>query len=277
MSEGAQDMPKDVRLDYAPLYAARRRRRLRRVVLGVGLVGLIVAGVWFGPAVWRGARVMYAVRYAMGYDAPAGTVVYRDDPITWRPLLANLPAPSLPAASPATWAADPAPFTRLAAVSDPGYVTMFSRGGSGLSPGPLVFLHERTTPKGERLLVTVRLTGVTYYPWDGGTLACSYSALLLRTAEWRPPTGKALIRAWGGVHIPTASEANDWSPTKPDPGTPATPGEVRVFFGSADTADASRFTVPYEVNGKAKQWRFRLKDDGLELEEQKPATRPGGL
>src|SRR3954469_21432509 len=72
MAEPIANTETDVRLDYAPLDAARRRRRLRRVLCAVGLVALIVAGAWLGPALWRGARVMYAVRYALGYDAALG-------------------------------------------------------------------------------------------------------------------------------------------------------------------------------------------------------------
>ena len=87
MAEPIANTETDVRLDYAPLDAARRRRRLRRVLCAVGLVALIVAGAWLGPALWRGARVMYAVRYALGYDAALGDRRLPRRPDYQRPLV----------------------------------------------------------------------------------------------------------------------------------------------------------------------------------------------
>jgi hypothetical protein len=264
----------DVALDYAPSDTLRRRRRVRRVVLSLILLALAAVGFWYGPTAWRRARNFYAVRYACGYAAPADTVVYSEGPGTARPLLANPPAggggggATRPAA---TVAPDPAAFTRLAAVADAGYLRLFAPRGP--VPGPLVFLHERTAPDGRRLLVAVRLSGLTYYPWDGGTLACGYDVLLLRPTDWQSPGGVAIVRGWGGVHIPSANEAGPkWSPSRPDPGTPAAAGEVRVYFGAADGSDASAFTVPYEINGRRKAWHFRLTAQGLSLDEQQGGT-----
>jgi hypothetical protein len=271
VAEAPAQAPSDLALDYAPRDTLRRRRRVRRVAVTLALLAVVVLGFWYGPTAWRRAKNFYAVRYACGYAAPADTVVYRDDPTTARPLLANPGAQGsgLPTAAP-----DPPAFVRLAAVSDAGYVRMFAAGGSGRAgPGPLVFLHERSTRDGHRYLVAVRVTGLTYYPKDGGTLACSYTALLLQPSDWYSPRGVSLTRAWGGVHIPSGEEAGPrWSPSRPDPGTPAAPGAVRVFFGAADTSDPSAFTVPYEVHGRGKAWRFRLTEQGVRIEDQPKAA-----
>lgn len=265
-------------LEYAPGEPARRRRRARRIAGAVLFVIVAGLGIWFGPRLWRRGFNYYAVRQACNFSAPDGTVVYQDAPGTGRPLVANgglkIPiAGTSPAGSRA--APDPAAFNRLATVAAPGHISPFAPRGPG--PSPLVFLHKRTTPDGRNLLVAVRVTGLTYYPWDGGMLACTYNLLLLHPSEWHPPTGVAMIRAWGGVHIPTAAEVNaDWTPPPADPAAPAEPGPIRVSFGAPDPNDPSAFTVPYEVNGRRRHWRFRLTNLGATLDEQPvgPTTRP---
>lgn len=179
-----------------------------------------------------------------------------------------MPRPQTAATSVAHAAGDPPLLGRLAGVAaDPRIFGMFAPRGS--TPEPLVFLHERRTPRRQRMLVAVRLSGLTYYPNNNGTLACTYRALLIHPNGSHPPTLISLTSAWGGVHLPTADELNSAvAPPAPDPAAPTTPRTVRVFFGVPDPADPSAFTVPYEVNGQTKRWQFRLTEKGLHLEDQ---------
>ena len=131
-----------------------------------------------------------------------------------------------------------------------------------------MFLHQRRPPGGEPLIVAVRLSGITYYPVDGGTLACTYNHVQLRPGAWDPPVGVGMGRAWGGVELKRAAASLHAPPGASSNHGPTDPGPIRVYFGRPDATDESAFTVPYEVNGKTKQWRFRLTATGLELAEQ---------
>lgn len=258
--------PLDVPLDYAP--AAPLRRRRRRAALLLLLVIAITLGFWRGPWLWKRAWTAYVTRQACTFTAPADSIVYEDGPSTSRPLL-RLFRTRTPAPVPARTAPDPPVVSRLGGVvADPRGFTLFNRRG----PEPLTFLHERSTPQGQRLLVALRITGLTYYRSDGGTLACTYDAILFRPNGPDPPTQVSLLR--GGVHIPKVAETDADRPSilTPDPSAPEDPGTIRVYFGAPDAADVSSFTVPYGVNGRRKHWRFRVSGTGIHLDEQVPAA-----
>lgn len=262
--------PSDVRLDYAPGEQARRRRIVRRIVFGLTGLVVISLGVAFGPAGYRWVRMQSIVRAAATHTFPANFDVYEDDPSpngippganTKRGLGTLRPTTALHA--------DPRELADLLSVTDGGAGPLF--GGTGWQWAPLFFLGERTAPGGQRWLVAARLTGVTYYPHDGGTLAMSYRYLILQRDGWRRPKRHALGQAWGGVHIPTSEESSRGieGVLKVDLQAPKEPGRIRVFAGQADAKDSSSFTVAYEVNGRTKHFRFRVTDEGdLKLEEQ---------
>lgn len=278
MQDPATLPPPDVPLDYAPGDPVRRRRRRRGVIVLVLLLAAIALGYWRGPALWQRGWTAYVTRQAARYTAPGDTVIYADEPAGMRPLLANPPPAgtyvSAAAPSPARFAPDPPVLARLARlVTVRGMFQLFA--GRGPSPEPLAFLHERQRPGGKRVIVAVRIDHVTYYPSDGGTLACGFSALQLQPNGSLPPTPSSLVRAWGGVRLGSSADPDAPSVLTPDPAAPPTPGPVRVYFGAPDPADASSFTVPYEVNGKRKHWRFRLTADGIDLDEQPVGVRDG--
>lgn len=272
MSPAAQAST-EVQLEYAPGEAARRHRRVRRIAGAVVLLVLVALGIWFGPGLWWRARMMHAVWQARRYVAPAEQVVYANAPGTIGPFTTwagSSATTTKPAAGPRV-AADPTAWSRLAGF-EPGYNALFAPRGA--RPEPLVFLHERRAPNGTTLIVAVRISGVTYYPVDGGTLACSYGHVLLQPNGWNAPTGVAMGRAWGGVHLDSAAASLQRSGDNTSGDGPAQPGAVRVFFGAPEPTNPSEFTVPYEVNGTRKQWRFRLTDRGLDLDEQASGARP---
>jgi len=263
--------PSDVRLDYAPGEQVRRRKLVRRVVFAVLALIVISLGVAFGPAGYRWVRMQSIVRAAANHTFPANFDVYEDDPSpngippgpnTQRGLGTLRPTTALHP--------DPVELADLLSVTDGGSgFSMFA--GTGWQGAPLFFLGERTAPGGKRWLVAARLTGVTYYPHDGGTLATGYRYLIIERDGWRRPKRHSLGQAWGGVHIPTSEESGRGveGVLKKDPAAPKEPGRIRVFAGRADPNDGAAFTVPYEVNGRTKQFRFRVTDEGdLKLEEQ---------
>jgi hypothetical protein len=248
----------DVSLEYAPGAPVRRRRRVRRRLLAGLLLAAVGLGVWQGPTLWRRAWTGYVTRQACEFEAAPGLVVYHDRPWASRPLIPEAGVNDV--AGPLTMAPDPPVVARLAGVSaDPRIFSLFAH--SPALPGPLAFLHERTTPEGRRVIVAIRLRGLTWYP-ETGLLALSYSGLEMHPNGSRPPTLTTLSRAWGGVDVsdPAALPANRTET--------ANPGPIKVYFGSPDPGDDSAFTIPYEVGGRKGTWRFRVSERGIELEDQ---------
>jgi hypothetical protein len=66
-------------LEYAPKAAAWRRRNVRRVVGGVVVVVLVLAGIRWGPAVWRQGELLYWQRECLRYEPPAEGVLFEGD------------------------------------------------------------------------------------------------------------------------------------------------------------------------------------------------------
>lgn len=66
-------------LDYAPGAPVRRRWRIRRGVGLMALVGVMVFGWRYGPAVFRQGRLLYFQRQCLAYTAPADRVVYDEN------------------------------------------------------------------------------------------------------------------------------------------------------------------------------------------------------
>jgi hypothetical protein len=125
-------------LAYAPAPPFHRRRWWRGTVL---LAALLIAGgaAWrWGPEKWSAARMLYAQRQCLAYAPPADEVVYE---------------------------ADPAAAARLASRAGFRLVAVPAFSGSGppavaaartpVPSGATVFLHERLTPDGGRVLVHV--------------------------------------------------------------------------------------------------------------------------
>jgi hypothetical protein len=254
----------DVALQYAPGAPVRRRRRRRRVLALALVSALSCLAFWQGPTLWRRAWTAHVTRQACEFEAAPGTAVYADRPSGPRPLIPEAGVDDV--TGPVTVAHDPAVVARLVGISaDPRIFSMFAHAPS--TPGPLAFLHERTLPEGRRVLVAIRLRGLTWYPERGGLLALSYSGLEMHPNGSRPPTLITLSRAWGGVNVsdPAALPANRT-------GT-ANPGPIKIYFGSPDPNDDSAFTIPYEVGGGKGTWRFRVSERGIELEDQAQTSR----
>ena len=177
------------------------------------------------------------------------------------------------------------------------------RGGGGLFAGPspddasdppLLFLHQRTTPAGERLLVDVRL-----YPGFGigsrrTTDASGQSAIyhvskhrrLVATA-WTlpaapdPPQRNAQTtvllvlpdmagREFGRAPLsPEDADGAERPATKPAPIDYG--NRLRVFAGQADPNVPSRFTIGYAVDGRAGTFEGTVRNDGIVLRPREGA------
>jgi hypothetical protein len=121
-------------------------------------------------------------------------------------------------------------------------ITRFSNRGSLMGPGSLSFLHERRTPGGKRRLVAASFYGFA----QGYTL----------TQDGVLGEPKLLAKS-----------------APPAPLLPIFTAQVRVFAGSADAADPTHFTIPYEVDGVSGVLHGWLQnDDTIRFEARGPTT-----
>src|SRR5688572_14167942 len=67
-------------LEYAPGAPVVRRRRVRRALLLVLMVGLVVSGWRYGPGAWRRGVLLYHQDRCLRYAAPADLVVFESEP-----------------------------------------------------------------------------------------------------------------------------------------------------------------------------------------------------
>jgi hypothetical protein len=218
----------NAQLDYAPAPPVLRQRRVRRAVLGVILLGAVVAGWRWGPGVYQRGSLLYWQRQCLRYAAPAERVVYETDPaagaalrsadrhyMLLKPRWGPMPAPLPTGLVPDCW-------TRFGNAS-PGFPT---------ATGPVLFLHELRTPTGQRRLVAI--TGA-FQPSELPQFISGYDA---EAQMIEPGTWKVLPRnRTGGVAISVLS------------GPQPKPPHVRIFAGQSDPADPSHFTIRYELDG----------------------------
>lgn len=201
----------------SPPPAVRRRPgwwALATLLLAAGVA--VLAGVAFGPRAWRDARAAYWKRQCGRYAAAADYVVYDEDPARGAALLQA--------------GGTPLRYNRARAAAGPPdppasrppdcWRTMATINNAGIgADAPVVFLHDRASPDGERWLLAVSFEG-----WRGPRYWQFTSGVYGRdgTTMWQ-----------GGVAIHKR---------------PA--GSLRMFAGQPDPADASHFTIGYELNGQ---------------------------
>lgn len=101
-----------------------------------------------------------------------------------------------------------------------------------LDGGPVLFLHERRSACGERRVVCVEYTG-------------AWSPLVVRTVH----CGSLVTRA--------SFDPLQWSPNPNLTGR-----RLRFFAGQPDPADPARFTIAYDMDGRAGTVEGRLLDGG---------------
>lgn len=223
--------PKVPNLEYAPP-PKRRTRWHRRVRRWVPLAVAALIAWQYGPPAYHGGRFAYFQWLCGRYEAPPTTVAC-DEPGRW----GGATPPFLSAAT------DPDPLAELARLWPAAYggprgpaTPLFFPATPG--GGVLLFLHWRTSAGGrERLVILRRVSPALRQSWDA-PLAFQAAAV-------------PRLRPWAdGGHWPherpallpeVIPQAYTDDPTKV---------AVRFYAGQPDPADASRFTIGFEVEGQ---------------------------
>jgi hypothetical protein len=276
-----------------------------RWLVGLTLVNTVLLGsMVLGPQLfpyarqqwqqWKDARAhaaqlraeLAAQRICEGYSPAATKVVYEEDPKEAVKLLKVTPPAyeTVPGRqnAPPGWQ----PPVKAAAPDTYAQVLRAAYGSAVADRDQaLLFLHERTTPAGERLLVSVSLRSDfrfnSTYSFGGSVQPREVLFKLLKQrmveAHWWPvgPSGPS-VDARGKARLKRFQLAlpdNDLRDVarltidEPVPDALALDyGNVlRFFAGQADAEDPGRFTIAYELDGRPGVIEGQLRDDGLEL------------
>jgi hypothetical protein len=220
-------------------YASRPgwvRRRWRRATLVILLLGAIIAGGWCRHSItWavRRGLLLRAQRQCLDFNAQPGRVVYEEDVARASELLKQ------PDYRPTKLGPDG---QRIGAAWWPAEIrnypeaSLWPNGGAGEEA--LLFLHERKTASGQSVLVSVKA-------WmDRRLRRVQFGSRAVSLATWNSDS-----QTVGGLHG-GAFEISDYYERTP----------LRIYAGNLDPADASRFTVEYELNGLRGVLKGRVKD-----------------
>lgn len=165
-------------------------------------------------------------------------------------------------------------------------------GPGGPAEPPLLFLHERTTPGGQRLLVEVSLEpgyeiGSNHETTDEGTFEIYGMKKRRRLAAraWTVPPAPAQpeeVHSWAvllalpDLEVPELARVR--LAAQSDPAGAATRpaainygNKLRVFAGQPDAADASRFTIAYQLDGKPGTIDGQVRDEEIVLRPREGA------
>jgi hypothetical protein len=223
-----------VELTYAPAPRWHQRLRFRRLLRRAVIVILILFAAYWGRTSYYWVRyrlpVIMALRHARRYTPPTTQhVVYDDDPQTYPQLLASGGGYASNCAT--------IPGTKYA-VYETTEFTQFVQAQSGsVYKLPLAFLHELTSPTGNRRVVAVQLAAVR-----ADSLNRFLFAPNVMDAPFKPPPALPVMspqltmyRASGAV--------------------------LRVYDGQVDPNDASRFVFVVQYNGQRIDVQGQLRDD----------------
>lgn len=231
----------------------RHRRWVRRGLLPLLAGAALVSAYWWGPPVWYRLQLAYAERQCTGHLAPPETIVYTEHPDDVKRLVAS-PAGYKPgpAGDGSVYRVPPAWSKFYGLLSPPGFQ---SRG--------TVFLHERRTPSGRRLLVAVDYLGDQLYDW--GSFWMDVSEFQVRAFE--PGGPFSLPVEVQSDQVPRRLYTSD-----------GRPGTLRLHAGQPDPNDPTHFTITWELTedptarGVLDGW---VREDGVRLERRDaPATPP---
>lgn len=228
----------------------RRRRHLIRacIILSIAIASIALYRMRDGIKDWNLSRLEHN---CVTYTSPSEQIVYSALAEDVRTLsasseeysLLNSTTPAI-AFMPSQWIS----FRRAFFNSKQYNIGPGSTGGLNLSPtvmNPVIFLGERTTPRGERQLICVTFSGFGgNTPWDvptQPTYPASQSAyeIIFAFSTWtvgssRTPPVLAVI-----------GEHNVFSYVPPR--------NLRFFAGQPDPKNLTRFTVRYDLNGQSGQ------------------------
>jgi hypothetical protein len=169
----------------------------------------------------------------------------------------------------------------------PGYLYLWqSRSGGGMPQWPVLFLHERAAPSGASFLVCVQFNSrMEFNNLTENSKTGEYQTVFRQTkvrrvvvTAWpvvpaadvdlkRPRTGvlrEYTLQLPDSFLRPVARRSNGAGGDRVVP--QADYGNVLRFFGGRpDPGDPSRFSIPYQLDGRQGVLQGRLKDDGVEL------------
>lgn len=225
-------------LSYAP--KPPRHRRLLRLWCAVLVAVLVATAGWrWGPGAWATVSYRYNWHQCLTFRLPSDFVVYEEDPAAAARLRATsaefhvqqkiyfndswYPTP------PADWG-PPACYTP----------TVLRRVNAAVYSG-YAFVHSRTSPGGLTRLVTVGGGSSAFGP-KGRTFGLHGKCLEPRTPAQPPMSVRQHSPA-----IDLRLRSNN---------------RLRLFAGQPDPADASHFTIRYEIDGEAGTIDGWLRDDG---------------
>jgi len=220
-------------LEYAPPPPLRQRRSFRRALWLLLVVAMLTGAALAWPWAWHQARFWHYQRQCLGYAASAEQVVCEEAP-AWGGVIPP-------------FITEQAPPPALAEMEKLGVST------SVRAVGPVIYMHERRTPGGQRrLLVVRRVPPGQRQSWD--------APLGLHVSQWRL---RPLFFADLGM---TSLHEPEQFPQvfDDDQGVVA----LRIFAGQTDPNDPTRFTIGYETA----EGRGTL--TGLLRDPQLPAVEP---
>lgn len=320
-------------LEYDRGSESRAVARRYRLLLGLTLFNtLMLVGLTAGPYLlpfarekweqWQAARAQERMRREIvafeqkcaAHAPPPQTVVYEEDPAEGAKLLATpggayeravSTLADLPAFQPPVRAVVPDYAQSFVALADGsggggggGGGSLFSGGGLWSTPS-LLFMHERTTPGGQKLLVEVWLNpgyqiGTHEDQTDAGnfTVFGATKRRRLMARAWSVPPAPAqpqqvhqwltllalpdadvpeLARVPAGRARPSSADDHDAAAATTRPVPVDYGSRLRFHAGQADPADPSHFTIAYQLDGKAGTIDGRVRDDKLTLRPREGA------
>lgn len=214
------------------------------------VLAITFAGWRWGPPAWRQTKILYWQRQCLNYSAGPEKIVYEE---------------ALPAAE--RLLSQDSQYSRLgivqsgrndladAAQSLPEcWERLFATTHGMPYPTPplfrnwilgaIVFLHERTAPNGRQRLVCIALVHSNGDFADCSTGLRSYKATTIQSTKLPFPANR-ISESCG-----SAREILSW----PEP-------QIRIYAGQPDPADASHFTIRYEMWGQSDILDGWLRDD----------------
>jgi hypothetical protein len=193
---------------------------LRRIVLGVLVLSVIGAVTWkWGSGAWRQGRLLYLQSRCANYIAPPDQIVFQESP-------PNTPPDTAQSRVPEVWNAYRGFFTLNLVQELPRSA---ARKEPNVDPESLIFLHERTSPSGNRRLLCVMLSVETRPQGREQGIYYHFHPIVINPATWTTipqRMGKGFIRVVSA-------------------GVSTQPAHVRVYAGQVDP-NPSRFN--FRVN-----------------------------
>jgi hypothetical protein len=270
------------RLDYAAAPSKRRKWLGRGIVLALAIVGTWAGWRW-GPYAWKQGRILYWQHQCMTYTAGPEVVAYEEEPGAAAKLLAGgseyVATPNgqwSPGGSTIVGVASgtvfmPSCWSHFATAN--GWQPSWNVGsiiltptpvlaGAGPVPWAIIFLHKRTSPSGHTRLICMRYGPCSDLFNPGFIEDFDYVAGVIIPATMSDPPWPVIRN----MDIEVKEYAS------------SIPPKLRIFEGQPDAADASHFTIRYQIWGQEDVVDgYLLDDDSVRISQRNmPIDRPPG-